>query len=98
MNLSAIRYQARYDDYGSMPRIQNRAKEFYSPRLVELVERCLEWFPEDRPSSAELWEDIRKEVAAVPDGNEGDLPRNLRGLKEGDVLRLKPDLYALFTR
>ncbi|KAK4503540.1 hypothetical protein PRZ48_004455 [Zasmidium cellare] len=52
------------DEEGS-PIYKDGVKEHYfslCPRLVELVDRCLNYDPAHRPSAQQLWQDIRQQV------------------------------------
>ena len=97
MNLNIYGKPYMYDRKSEKPSIMPWSDDIYPLALVSLVMQCLHPEVDERIDVSALWYAIEEEVAKFDDGNEGT-PSALRALKKEEILRYRPDKYALWTR
>ena len=68
----------------------------YPPKLLTLIRDCVKLEPAERPDLVVLWGMIWQEVG-TSQGLRG-LPLRNQELREGDIIRYKPDRYAAWAK
>ena len=88
--------QYGYDTQFDTPQFSASALAFYPQSLSDAFVECTKPDPRDRMPADELWLLIQKEVTAPP-RRLRDLPMCAQKLEDDEVLRFRPDRYAVWA-